>query len=199
MENTSYRLTPTFGRDTVRKFDSNASEMKKMAARDFEDLLQVRFCIVLTTLYYSYLSNQCAIPVFDGLLPEPHNTNVLALICACAHWHALAKLRMHTDETLDLLDTATVTLGKQLRRFQKHTCVAFQTRELKREVERRQRRELRDGVGNREATTSTHQTARRMKTFNLQTYKLHALGDYSTSIRNFGTTDSYSTEPVSTS
>lgn len=106
---------------------------------------------------------------------------------------------MHTDETLDLLDTATVTLGKQLRHFQKHTCVAFQTRELKREAERRQRRELRDGVGNGEATTSTYQTSRRMKTFNLQTYKLHALGDYSTSIRNFGTTDSYSTEPVSTS
>ncbi|KIK32395.1 hypothetical protein CY34DRAFT_101573 [Suillus luteus UH-Slu-Lm8-n1] len=172
-----YRLTPTFGRDTVRKFALNASEMKKMAARDFEDLLQ------------------CAIPVFDALLPEPHNTNVLALICTCAHWHALAKLRMHTDETLDLLDTAAVMLRKQLHHFQKHTCVAFQTRELKREAERRQRRELRDGVGNGEATTSTYQTSRRMKTFNLQTYKLHALGDYSTSIRNFGTTDSYSTEP----
>ncbi|KAG2152643.1 uncharacterized protein EDB93DRAFT_1249151 [Suillus bovinus] len=102
---------------------------------------------------------------------------------------------MHTNETLDLLDTATVTLGKQLRHFQKHTCVAFQTRELKREVERRQCRELRDGVGNREVMTSTYQTSRQMKTFNLQMYKLHALGDYSTSIHNFGTTDSYSTEP----
>jgi hypothetical protein len=33
---------PTFGSSTIRRFASNASEMKKLAARDFEDLLQVR-------------------------------------------------------------------------------------------------------------------------------------------------------------
>jgi hypothetical protein len=121
----------------------------------------------------------------------------LTLLLTSVQWHALAKLRMHTDETLGLLDTVTVKLGRQLRRFQKYTCVAFKTRELRREAERRQRRQSRSLVSNGEATVSTHQTARRSKTFNLQTYKLHALGDYSTSIRNFGTTDSYSTEPVS--
>jgi hypothetical protein len=36
-----YRLVPRFGRDGIRKFSANSSEMKKMAARDFEDLLQV--------------------------------------------------------------------------------------------------------------------------------------------------------------
>jgi hypothetical protein len=36
-----YRCVPTFGRDTIRKFSSNTSEMKKRAARDFEDVLQV--------------------------------------------------------------------------------------------------------------------------------------------------------------
>jgi hypothetical protein len=30
-----------FGRDTIRKFSSNSSDMKKLAARDFENLLQV--------------------------------------------------------------------------------------------------------------------------------------------------------------
>jgi hypothetical protein len=35
-----YRQVPPFG-STVRRFASNASEMKKLAARDFEDLLQV--------------------------------------------------------------------------------------------------------------------------------------------------------------
>jgi hypothetical protein len=39
--------------------------------------------------------------------------------------------------------------------------------------------------------------SRRRKSFNLHTYKFHVLGDYVTSIRRFGTTDSYSTEPVS--
>jgi len=32
---------PTFGSSTIRCFATNASEMKKLAARDFEDLLQV--------------------------------------------------------------------------------------------------------------------------------------------------------------
>ena len=39
---------------------------------------------------------------------------------------------------------------------------------------------------------------RQPKTLNLNTYKLHALGDYTTTIRKYGTTDSYSTEPVCT-
>jgi hypothetical protein len=37
----SYRVVPTFGRDTIRRFANNVSEMKKLAARDFEDILQV--------------------------------------------------------------------------------------------------------------------------------------------------------------
>lgn len=36
-----YRHIPTFGRGTIRQFHENASAMKKLAARDFEDLLQV--------------------------------------------------------------------------------------------------------------------------------------------------------------
>jgi hypothetical protein len=36
-----YRQVPTFGRGTIRRFSSNASAMKRLAARDFEDLLQV--------------------------------------------------------------------------------------------------------------------------------------------------------------
>ena len=36
-----YRMVPTFGGDTIRKFASNTSEMKRMAAHDFEDVLQV--------------------------------------------------------------------------------------------------------------------------------------------------------------
>ena len=36
-----YRMVPTFGGNTIRKFASNTSEMKRMAACDFEDVLQV--------------------------------------------------------------------------------------------------------------------------------------------------------------
>ena len=36
-----YRLVPTFGCNTIRKFSDNVSGLTKLAARDFEDLLQV--------------------------------------------------------------------------------------------------------------------------------------------------------------
>ncbi len=36
-----FREIPTFGSSTIWRFATNASEMKKLAARDFEDLLQV--------------------------------------------------------------------------------------------------------------------------------------------------------------
>ena len=38
---TRFRAMPTFGSSTIRLFATNASEMKKLAACDFEDLLQV--------------------------------------------------------------------------------------------------------------------------------------------------------------
>ena len=43
-----YRMVPTFGSDTIRKFTSNTSEMKRMAARDFKDVLQVSPLFILS-------------------------------------------------------------------------------------------------------------------------------------------------------
>jgi hypothetical protein len=40
-------------------------------------------------------------------------------------------------------------------------------------------------------------STRRSKSLNLNTYKHHALGDYASTIRKYGTTDSYSAESVS--
>ncbi|KAH7904570.1 hypothetical protein BJ138DRAFT_1018968 [Hygrophoropsis aurantiaca] len=179
-----YRQVPTFGADTIRRFSRNSSEMKKMAARDFEDLLQ------------------CAIPVFAGLLPEPHNAHILQLLFSLAHWHALAKLRLHTDETLEFLDHATASLGQSLRFFSQNTCPAFTTKELQREKDARLRREAREYSKKRAGAPDSAslvgpagaKTARQPRSFNLQTYKLHALGDYASQIRWFGTTDSYSTQ-----
>jgi hypothetical protein len=69
----------------------------------------------------------------------------------------MAKLRMHTDETLKLLDDMMVRLGKQLHHFESHTCVAFKTQELRHEAERRQHWQLRNLAGNGEAATSMPQ------------------------------------------
>jgi hypothetical protein len=48
LEISSFRELPNFG-DSIRKFTSNASEMKKLAARDFENLLQV--CLNIGALF----------------------------------------------------------------------------------------------------------------------------------------------------
>jgi hypothetical protein len=119
----------------------------------------VRFYTLFTTLHDAYPHNQCAIPAFDGLLPEPHNTTVLALLNTCASWHTMAKLCMHTDEMLKLLDDMMVRLGKQLCHFESHTCVAFKTQELKCEAECCQHQQLRNLAGNGEAATSMPQAA----------------------------------------
>lgn len=89
--------------------------------------------------YLAYI--QCAIPVFDGLLPEPHNRSVMGLLFTLAHWHSLAKLRMHNDLTLEIMDTLTASLGKKLRDFVTKTCPAFETKELRREYNARLRAE----------------------------------------------------------
>ena len=94
----------------------------------------------------------------------------MALLFTCAYWHGLAKLRMHTDETLTLLDTVTERLGQRLRRFQLKTCDAFNTQELKREAEHHQRRaqeNLKNLQGRSTATVAapTPHASRRPKDF----------------------------------
>jgi hypothetical protein len=122
--------------------------MKKMAARNFEDLLQVWISNIesLETVpsnSESYL-RQCAIPAFEGLLPSHHNEIVMTLLYRLAEWHALAKLRMHTDPTLDFLDSITSILGRELRRFRQIVCSAYSTKDLPKEKAARQRKKRRD-------------------------------------------------------
>lgn len=153
-------------------------------------------------------SRKCAIPVLEGLLPEPHNSAVLRLLFICAHWHGMAKLRMHTDHTLKIFDQLTARIGAEFRTFNNKTCPAFKTQELGREVNARKRRQLKKtGTKGKSTAASAPPTVENgddeegplPKNFNIQTYKHHALGDYPSMIRRFGTTDSYSTEPVSIS
>ena len=96
---------------------------------------------------------------------------------------------MHTDYTVDLLDKATIELGKSFRDFIKNTCSAFDTRELKKEVEAQKHR--------LDAKEDTASSQVKPKSLNITTYKFHALGDYVAAIKRYGTSDSYSTEIVS--
>jgi hypothetical protein len=197
----------------------------------------------------------------------------MELLLTMAHWHGLAKMRVHNDRTLEVMDALTTSLGDKLRAFSTKTCPAFATRELRREFDARIRRQTKRTVSQNRGTTEAHvqdtsplircasnsdlapehdadddeqhqsaseanaqtinQTSsnpnistaqvmleerrsvseaehvsaarrvagkripgRRHKTFNLGTYKLHSFGDYVRTIRQYGTMDSFSTEPV---
>jgi hypothetical protein len=142
-----------------------------------------------------------------------------------AYWHSFAKLRMHTDSTLDILTDLTTQLGCCLRDFVHKTCVAYETRKLQWEADAQVRKNGKNPQSSMASSSkrpmpqqkvpeaSTVETAKesllkpqssgigqktqRLKTFNLDTFKHHAIGDVVSSIQMFGTTDSYSTEPVS--
>ncbi|KIO04949.1 hypothetical protein M404DRAFT_142276, partial [Pisolithus tinctorius Marx 270] len=176
-----YRQVPTFGRDTIRKFSNNASAMKKLAARDFEDLLQ------------------CSIPIFEGLLPPPYNDTTMDLLFELVTWHALAKLWLHTKTSLHFLDSSTTRLGCLFRHFKTAVCDQIATKDLPSEEAARGRRMAASAAraqGDGNSRPATAQTGPQQRTFNLSTYKLHTLGDYVASIRLFGTTDNYSTQVV---
>ncbi|KAJ7651841.1 hypothetical protein B0H17DRAFT_900963, partial [Mycena rosella] len=167
-----FRQMPTFGRSTIRCFHANVSEMKKLAARDFEDILQ------------------CLMPALEGLLPEPHNTILLDLWFTLATWHAYAKLRMHSSSTVRRFTNITTELGSQAQRFIRTTCAAFETYELPKETTQRARRDAQ--IKSTSGGTSSS-SGKKRKSWNTATYKYHSLGDYPDVILQFGTTDLYST------
>ena len=109
---------------------------------------------------------QCIMPCIDGLLPEPHNETILSMLFVLGTWHSLAKLRMHTDSSLKLLDDATTCLGVTLRYFTQVTCPGFATKETATEFNKRKRKEATS------ATKAPGSTARQPNTFNMKTIKL---------------------------
>ncbi|KAK7442067.1 hypothetical protein VKT23_016343 [Stygiomarasmius scandens] len=181
--NERYRHIPPFGHDTIRKIQKNVSAMKRMAARDYEDYLQV------------------SMPVFEGLFPD-HEKEILDLLFDLNAFHSFAKLRLHSDTSLSMLDDYTTNLGKSLRAFEKLSA-HYDTKELPKEVETHQKRKTNKkkkdaakGKGKRKANDDSEviATSANVKRFNLRTYKIHALGHYVHFIRLFGTTDNYSTQ-----
>ncbi|EIM83665.1 uncharacterized protein STEHIDRAFT_133509 [Stereum hirsutum FP-91666 SS1] len=171
-----YRQVPTFGRDTIRKFHTNASEMKKLAARDFEHLLQ------------------CAIPVFEGLFPGDHDKIVSDLLFDLSSWHAYAKMRLHLTSTLLEFDDICIEAGNSLRKFADKTCQHFTTFELPQEVAARKRREERAREKAMAFTSSTSLPPPPPPIFQPAT---HRLADYPSIIRRSGTTDAYNSQLVS--
>lgn len=158
--------------------------MKKLAGRDFEDILQ------------------CAIPVFDDIFDGSLNELVLDVLFIMAEWHGVAKLRMPTTSTVALLRSLTSALGQILRRFQEETT-NIDTQELPKEVNARVRKAAKAKAAAESGGAPIPKTAQaaisapRSRRLNLGTYKFHVIGDYATAIPQFGPLDIYSTVIVS--
>ena len=119
----------------------------------------------------------------------------MKLLYRTAEWHALGKLRMHTDATLERLESLTKEFGLLMRQFRDLTCSQFQTVELSRELVARKRKHQHEQAKTF-STLDEDASSSKPKTLNLSTPKFHALGDYVQTIRLFGCTDSYSTQLV---
>ncbi|KAI0760923.1 hypothetical protein BD413DRAFT_666261 [Trametes elegans] len=174
--NHRYRRVPTFGRNTIRRFCNNMADLEKMAARDFEDTLQS--------------SN----PVFYAILDDDEDNDIiLDMLFDLSTWHALAKLRLHTDNTIDLLDVITVNTGASIRRFARVTCPKYTTFELPREsAARGHRKQAQQDKG--KVTTFGKSLTRKRKNFSMTTYKYHTMWDYAASIREVATTDNFTSQ-----
>lgn len=158
--------------------------------------------------------------MFEGLLPKQHDGIVRKLLFELNTWHSLAKLRLHTQTTVNDLEHATTRLGNVMRKFQKNVCSAYTTVELPSEEAARVRRQASAAKkATQSQPTKTKQTlpstiqkkktsltkdggapgqtkSRRQRTFNLNTYKVHALGSYARAIRLYGSTDNYNSQTV---
>ncbi|THU84722.1 hypothetical protein K435DRAFT_687002, partial [Dendrothele bispora CBS 962.96] len=181
-----YRMMPTFGKGTIRSFKNDVSDMRNFAARNFEDLLQL------------------SMPAFEGLIPDKEQEKIVQnLLFDLLTFHAHAKLRMHTDNTLKSFRLATRALGQSLRQFSNKTCAFYSdTKELPREKAARLRKSANSAkakkASDKNQSQSTSQSSHiKGKKFSMETYKTHALSHYPDHVEKFGSYDSVSTRDVS--
>lgn len=91
--------------------------------------------------------SQCMMPVYEGLLPLQDDKTVADLLFELANWHTLAKLRLHTDITIDIFCSATSHMYEAIQVFARTTCRSHETQELEKEVKARVRRKARRKPG----------------------------------------------------
>ncbi|KAI0264767.1 hypothetical protein BC834DRAFT_970691 [Gloeopeniophorella convolvens] len=169
--NERFRMIGTFGRDTIRRFTGNVSSLRKLAARDYEDIIQ------------------CAPMVFDGLLGEDVENQKIVddLLFDLATVHSYSKMRMHTDTTSKNLRVALKEFSRNVRVFQAKTCAKYITNEMPHDQVARGRKKAAVNDPSRDATAP-------VKELNLATYKMHALGDYVETIQWIGGLEHSSTQ-----
>jgi hypothetical protein len=101
------------------------------------------------------------------------------------------------------LENSTTRLGELLRSFQSDVCPAYQTFDLPAEEAARVRRKAAAAKKMEEAIDQAKGKQKAMesgskkhRTFNLNTYKVHALGSYAEAIQLYGSPDNYNSQTV---
>ena len=194
-----FRNVPKFSEDTIRRIKENVSEMKRLAARDYEDILQVNWHGYQYILYL-ILEKQISIPVFENLFPDAEDDRFIqSLLFSLSDWHTLAKLRLHTTGTIKLLEFATTELGRYFRAFASKVSAKYTTYETPTEHAKRlrmiaQKASIHGHSTQPQSLPST--STRKLRGFHLRRVKFHFLGDYTSDIRAFGTTDSFTSRLV---
>ena len=108
-------------------------------------------------------------PCFEGLFGEPFEAPIQNLLFTMAAWHAFAKLRMHTDQSLAVFEALTTILGTVVRYFAKHVCEHIKVNGIPKEPGSRQ-----------------HESKKKDKDFNLFTSKWHDLTHAADMVRRYG-------------
>jgi hypothetical protein len=144
---------------------------------------------LITLTHYDYF--QVIIPAIEGLTADPHDSQITELLYQLATYHALAKLRIHTEDTLSCWESVIRQMTQSLRDFQATSTQSFKTKETTRERNARLKR-TQGRVNRVEDSGGTLE-----KTLNLNTIKFHMIVDGPSCVRKFGTLDSYSTQIVS--
>ena len=106
-------MVPTFGRGTIRKFSNIMSEMKKLAAR----VTSRTYCrpvftadVVSLALWQTY----CVLYPLRRPSPGPLQCHGSHIAQSTAKCHAPAKLRVHSESTLNRLESQTEILGRRM-------------------------------------------------------------------------------------
>ena len=130
-------------------------------------------------------------PALEGLFPLRDENVIFDMLFECANFHALGKLRLHTEVTIKILEESTPLVYEAIKRFADETCPRYDTVEQQRDVVARLRR------AKKKKTRSKPDGTRKTKVFNvINTYKYHALGHWASYIRRSGPLDVYSTQVV---
>ena len=135
------------------------------------------------------------------------------MLFSLAEFHAFAKMRLHTERTLELFDQSVIKVGDAMRKFETVVCAAYETKELPRETAARGRRDAAAAAkagsktaapgGSKGKGKAAPAAARqkpggipRQAKFELSTFKYHSFGNYPDAVRAFGTLDVLSSQHV---